>query len=77
MEATAVFQTPKGCDKKTKGFPTKEAAGISRPGSTPVFRTVAVAQMVEQRIVIPPVGGSKPLGHPDLLPWSNWQRHPV
>ncbi len=56
MEATAVL----------------EAAGISRTGSTPVFRTVAVAQMVEQRIVIPPVGGSRPLGHPHL--WRNGRR---
>ena len=36
-------------------------------GSNPSLQTVAVAQLVVQRIVVPPVVGSSPIGHLCIL----------
>ena len=42
---------------------------INRPGKV-IVSMVAVAQLVESRIVIPVVAGSIPVSHPNNLPGS-------
>ena len=49
-------------------------------GSSPISLAcmVAVAQMVEHRIVIPTVMGSSPIGHPKCLVYKDlWRRGPA
>ena len=45
------------CNGSTPDF---DSGGI---GSNPVMSAVAVAQLAVQRIVVPPVVGSSPIGH--------------
>ena len=52
---------------KYRGVEQLEARGVHNPevaGSSPAPATVAVAQLVEHRVVVPNVVGSSPISHP-------------